>query len=242
MLAVTNWLASFGRKGFTVVRARRNAATPSRLTKAPRSSANNDKARRNEPASGTAGSSGDSSHMAKPNSAATKGGGSLFSRNVIGRALIVFCPTELILRAGIEIAGIVALVQLLGRIAPGAIDHAPALHSRPLGDLLGPTIHMLVTAGIEEFRGLVGLIAHQRAIPRPNRHIGNRVIIADDIRMLGQTTIQHIQLPLHLHGVAIDRILILLWRIGIKMPETTTQQGRAAHLPEQPRAALGALG
>ncbi len=50
---------------------------------------------------------------------------------------------DLVLRLGLEIAGIVALVQLARRIAPGAVDHAAALHCRAFGDRRGPALHVL---------------------------------------------------------------------------------------------------
>src|ERR1700754_1668407 len=51
---------------------------------------------------------------------------------------------DLVLRAGLEVAGVVTLVQLARGIAPGAVDHATALHGRAFGDGVGPALHVLV--------------------------------------------------------------------------------------------------
>jgi hypothetical protein len=58
---------------------------------------------------------------------------------------------------------------------------------------------------------------------------------------LGQAAVEHIQLALGFHREAVDRVFDLARRIGVEMPEAAAQVGRAAHLPEQPRQALGAL-
>src|SRR5450432_2502122 len=50
----------------------------------------------------------------------------------------------LVLRIGIEIAGLVTLVQLAGRIARDPVDHASALHRRPFRNRIGPALHVLV--------------------------------------------------------------------------------------------------
>ncbi len=51
-------------------------------------------------------------------------------------------------------------------------------------------------------------------------------------------TIQHIKLTLYLHREAVNRILDLERRIGIKMAETTTKIRCTPHLPHQPGHAL----
>src|SRR6478752_2708691 len=45
---------------------------------------------------------------------------------------------DLVLRLRFEIARLVALVQLVGRIARDTVDHAPALHRRAFCDRIGP--------------------------------------------------------------------------------------------------------
>src|ERR1700694_2398049 len=59
--------------------------------------------------------------------------------------------SNLVLRPGLEIAGVMTLMQLAGGIAPGAVDHAPALHRRSFGDGIGPALHVLVFVHGEEF-------------------------------------------------------------------------------------------
>ena len=51
--------------------------------------------------------------------------------------------------------------------------------------------------------------------------------------------VEHIELALDLHGVAVDRVFPLLRRIGVEMPEPATEIGGGAHLPEEPREHLG---
>src|ERR1700704_2633935 len=51
---------------------------------------------------------------------------------------------QLVLRVGVEIGRIVALVQLAGGIAERAVDHPAALHRRALGNRVGPALHVLV--------------------------------------------------------------------------------------------------
>src|SRR5947209_410483 len=45
--------------------------------------------------------------------------------------------SDLVLRPRVEITGVMALVQLAGGIAGDSVDHAPALHGRTLGKLVG---------------------------------------------------------------------------------------------------------
>ena len=59
-------------------------------------------------------------------------------------------------------------------------------------------------------------------------------------RFSRQPLVQHVQQPLRLHREAVDRVFDLDRRIGVEMPEAAADIGRAAHLPEQPRQALGA--
>src|SRR5262245_10779954 len=61
---------------------------------------------------------------------------------------------QLILRSGLEVAGMMALVQLLRRIADGAVDHAPALHGGPPGDRVGPALNVGVLLNLQELGGI----------------------------------------------------------------------------------------
>ncbi len=55
---------------------------------------------------------------------------------------------------GVEIAGVMALVQLLVERAIGTVNYPSALHSRAIAHVLRPAQYVNVAAGIEEFRGV----------------------------------------------------------------------------------------
>src|SRR5208282_3699392 len=57
---------------------------------------------------------------------------------------------------------------------------------------------------------------------------------------LRETAVEHVELTLHLHRVAIDRILDLRRRVGEEVAESSAEIRRASHLPEQPGQAFGA--
>jgi hypothetical protein len=58
--------------------------------------------------------------------------------------------------------------------------------------------------------------------------------------LLRQLAVQHVELALDFHRIAVDRVLQLLRRIGIEVAEAAAQQGRGTHLPEQPVERFGA--
>ena len=58
--------------------------------------------------------------------------------------------------------------------------------------------------------------------------------------LLGQVPVEHVELALDLHREAVDRVFDLGRRIGVEVAEAAAQVRRAAHLPEQPRQAVGA--
>jgi hypothetical protein len=118
--------------------------------------------------------------------------------------------------------------------SPHAVDHAPALGGRALRDLVGPAQHMGVGVHLQEFARLVQLPLGQRAVPGPDGHVGDGVVVAHHVAVLGQAAVQHVHLALDLHGVAVDGVLDLDGRVGIEVPEAAAQERRAAHLPEQP--------
>src|SRR4030081_2755953 len=59
---------------------------------------------------------------------------------------------ELVLRLRVEVASVVALVQLARRLAGETVDHAPALHGRPFEEGVGPALDVLVLLHRQEFR------------------------------------------------------------------------------------------
>ena len=143
-------------------------------------------------------------------------------------------------------------MQLAGRLAPGAVDHAATPRGRPLRDLVGPTQHVPVLLHLQELAGAIELALRQGAVPGPNRHGRDAVFVACHVTRLRQMAVEDIELALDLHRIAVDRVFHLRRRIRIEMAEAAAQEGRAAQLPEQPgqpgqafgprRAALGQEG
>ena len=60
--------------------------------------------------------------------------------------------------------------------------------------------------------------------------------------MLGQVTVEHVELALDLHREAVDGVFHLARRVGVEVAESAAQIGRRAHLPEQPVQRLGTAG
>src|SRR5690606_31565912 len=77
------------------------------------------------------------------------------NRPLAADELLALRRLQLVLGPGFEIAGVVPLVELPGRIAPGPVDHAPALHRRPRRDFLRPAIDVPVGVRLQEFRRAV---------------------------------------------------------------------------------------
>ncbi|MCY1302147.1 hypothetical protein D9M70_517920 [compost metagenome] len=94
---------------------------------------------------------------------------------------------------------------------------------------------MLVALNLEEGAGVaIDLAKGQVAIPGPGRHVGDGVFGAGQEPVVGKMTVEHVELALHFHGVAIDGVFDLHRRIGIEMTEAAAQERCRAHLPEQP--------
>src|SRR5690606_3246258 len=110
----------------------------------------------------------------------------------------------------VEVLGGVPFGHLFVQLAPGTVDLAAALYCGPYGDLLGPAHEVGIALGIEEFGGAVHLVGHYAAIPGPDGHVGDAVLVPGDIGVVGQLPIEHVQLTLGFHGVAVDRVLVLL--------------------------------
>src|SRR5690606_41335135 len=62
----------------------------------------------------------------------------------------------LVLGPGQEVAGVVAFVELAGKLADYAIDHAPALHRRPRGNRVGPALDVAIILDLQEFASVIG--------------------------------------------------------------------------------------
>src|SRR5690606_793618 len=109
---------------------------------------------------------------------------------------------------------------------------APLDHRRPGRNFSCPAQDMRVALRVQELGGTVGFVQHDGAIPGPYRNIRNRVIVTTDISALGQLPIQKVQLPLDLHGEAVDGIFELLRRVHVKVTEAPAHEGTRADLPE----------
>ena len=103
-------------------------------------------------------------------------------------------PGDLVLRFRPEVAGVMALVQLLFRRPAGAVDHAPALDGRALADFFRPAREVFILVRLQELaRVVVGCaIQHAVAVPRPDRHIGDRVFVAGDELIVRKLPVEHV--------------------------------------------------
>src|ERR1039458_2631952 len=147
---------------------------------------------------------------------------------------------DLVLRLGVEVARIVALAELLGRITIGAVDHTSAPDSGSRKNGVGPALHVPVVLHAQKFRSAIRPALRESAVPGEYRDVGDRVVVSGKVLALTQASVEHIELPLYLHGEAVYRVFDLGGRIGIEMAKTTTEVRCAAHLPEQPVQCLGA--
>src|SRR5579863_8937971 len=120
---------------------------------------------------------------------------------------------ELVLRFILEIAAIVALVQLTRQLAVDAIDHGSALYSRPLEERVSPALDVLVVLSVQELGSPIEPAFRQPAIPGKDGHVGDRVGAACDVLTLRQATVEHVELAFHLHSKPIDCVFDLLWSI-----------------------------
>ena len=89
--------------------------------------------------------------------------------------------------------------------------------------------------------GVVEQAQNEGAVPRHDRHVGDRVLGACHVLRLRQVSVEDVELALDLHGVAIDGVLDLLRRVGVEVAEAAAEVGGGAHLPEEPVEALSAL-
>ena len=86
--------------------------------------------------------------------------------------------------------------------------------------------------GIQELRRLIGAVQDDAAVPREGRDIGDRVVVAAQIRSRFQMLVQYIELPLYFHRVAVAWVLPFFRSIGLEVSKAAAQVGHAAHLPE----------
>src|SRR3954471_4405439 len=133
---------------------------------------------------------------------------------------------QLVLRLRLEVAGVVALVQLARRLAPGAVDHAAALHRRALRNLVGPAQDVRVLVHLQELARSVQLPLGERAVPGPDRHVGDAVLVACQVRALGETTIEDVELALDVHRIASDGVFDLGRRVRVEVAEPAAEKRR----------------
>jgi len=108
---------------------------------------------------------------------------------------------DLVLRFGLEIAGVMALVQLFFRRPAGAVDHSPALDGRALTDFFRPACQIFIFVRLQECARVVvgGAVQHAVAVPRSDRHIGDRIFVAGDELIVRKPPVEHVELAFHLH-------------------------------------------
>ncbi len=132
----------------------------------------------------------------------------------------------------IQIAGRMPLDYLCFLFSPGPVDPSTALHGGAVIYFRCPADDVFVGANIEELLGFINAAQHQAAIPGTVGHVGDIVFVATEEAPGGKVLIQHVELPFDLHGVAINGVLPLLWRIGVEVAKATAEKGGATHLPE----------
>ncbi len=90
-------------------------------------------------------------------------------------------------RAELEVAGVVALVELLAFVAGELVDDPAALDRGAGVDLARPAHHMLIFVRGQELVGAwIGAAERDAAVPRPDRDVGDGVIGTGDIFALAR--------------------------------------------------------
>src|SRR6056297_1294000 len=147
---------------------------------------------------------------------------------------------DLVLRAGLEIFGRMAFMQLHMRLAEAAVDHPAALDSGAGVDLFGPGHDMLVALHIKKFARAIKPSKAQLPVPRPDRDIGDSIVITCDKGPFGQLPVEHVELALGFQRETVDGVLPFFGSICVEMAKAAAEIGRAAHLPHQPIDRFGA--
>lgn len=71
-----------------------------------------------------------------------------------------------------------AFGHLSGLIPPRPVDSLTTDYGWPIGDYLGPALHVCVFMCRDKLGSRVQVSSHQLAIPGPNRNIGDGVLVA----------------------------------------------------------------
>ena len=116
-----------------------------------------------------------------------------------------------------EVTGIVTLVQLCFKRAHDTVDHAAALDGWTCFNFVGPTNDVGVFVHLQKLARIVTLAFGQAAIPRPDGHVGNAVVVTANEAMVGQTAIEHVKLALHFHGETVNGVFNFGWGISEEM-------------------------
>ena len=137
---------------------------------------------------------------------------------------------DLVLRFGREIAGVMSFVQLFFKRPAGSVDHPPAFDGRALADFFRPARQVFIFVRLQELARVVvgGAVQHPVAVPRPDRHIGNRIFVARDEMIVRKLPVEHVELAFQLHCITVDGVFDLHRSIGIEMPKAAAEsdQGR----------------
>src|SRR5690606_30882202 len=138
--------------------------------------------------------------------------------------LVSLVLADLVLGLRLEVRSVVALVQLCRGIAGGGVDHGAALDGGPLADLVRPSPDVLVFVHRQEIADIViGVLCRKAAVPRPDRHVRDRILVSGHVFVVRQMAVEDVHLALYLHGVAIDGIFDLHRRIGVKVPKAAAE-------------------
>ena len=116
----------------------------------------------------------------------------------------------------------------------------PRLTAGRCADGVGPAINVDIVLYLQEFGRSIQQALRERAVPRPDRDICDRIFRPSHVFVRSKMAIEHIKLPLRFHREPIDRIFDLGRRISVEMTEPAAEIPRAAHLPKQPVHCFGA--
>src|SRR5882757_5006225 len=91
---------------------------------------------------------------------------------------------QLVLSPQLEVAGVMAFMELVRGIALQAVDDASALDGRAIADQVGPALDVLVVADRQELARAIQQALGQPAVPWPHRDVGDGVVVAGQVLAL----------------------------------------------------------
>ena len=110
---------------------------------------------------------------------------------------------------------------------PVGQDLDAALHRRPRRDLVEPAHEVRIL-------GALDALALGEAGPRPDRDVGDAVVVAREIGVLFEAAVDHAVEAVGLVAIAVAGVLDVLWRILQEMVRLAEHRADAAHLEHQP--------